>query len=898
MKTRLLLLNLLVMLLLGAGMARGVYSTPLSVQTDRTVYDDALAAGWQNWSWNSTIDFANSNPALGTNAIAVTYNGGWAGLSLRYDSPLNGADYSAITFWAHGGSTGQRTVHFFIHQTDTGGETLRYPLTIPAGTWTQFTVPLGDLGNPATIRRLNWQEGTGGPQLTFYLDDIRLVASGGGGTPPAGLSTTITIQADGPVTSVSPYLRASNLPTWLGPNRFGNPTFRARTQASGLTLLRMPGGSWSNDYGWLSCELGQNAPGRLDCPAFWAAKPRDFIAFLKATGMAGMWTVSPNATAKEAAALVAYFNGSVADTRPLGVDVRGTDWQTVGYWASLRAGAGYPEPIGIHFWEVGNEVYGSRPDTGGPLCQTWGWENTWTCDGYEYVNGKGSGTNRREGYLEFVQAMKFVDPTIEVGAVGYEWPGTPGDGQSSWQTFAGWGSRVIAAAGNTLDFYAVHPYAYFQPPANPADVLANPQSHWPAFVGAIRQAFNTYAGGRQAPIAVTEFNLVSVQDQDNNQLMTRVVNALFLADSIGQAARLGIPILIQWDLANGRAANGTEYGLMHEDNQFYRAPSYYVYPLWARFGTQMVPATSTLSASTQLSVYAGRVDAHTVSLLAINKTDVPITATILVDGFGPITSGRAWKVEGSSLLAQSVSYNGSTNPTDELNEPPESFVVSDPTVTWVLPPYAIHLLHLATSTNQPTPTPTGTPTPTPTSTPTPTRTSTPTPTRTATPTPTRTATPTPTGTPTPIATPTNLLTNPGFENGTTGWTCQTCTLSTVSSPVHSGSRAAFVANRGSNRAGIRQDITSVLAAQGQGTYTLAAWVRMASGSAKVKVTVMVRGNKTAYFTVRCSAKSTTWTNCSGTKTITWTGALREARLSIETGSGTTPYYADDCVLRR
>lgn len=576
---------------------------------------------------------------------------------------------------------------------------LLVPALLVGGLWLLVQPPsrvtLSSPGNTAVIKRINLLDAAGSAQPTFYVDDIRLVGSGRGGGE--ALTATIAIQATGPITPVSPYLRASNLPAWLGPARFGNATFRGRTRASGLTLLRMPGGSWSNDYGWLSCELGQNAPGRLNCGngwEAWAARPRDFIAFLKVTGMEGLWVVSPNGTAHEAAAAVAYFNGAITDTRPIGVDIRGTDWYTVGHWAALRAAAGYPDPVGIRFWEVGNEVYGSRLATGGALCQAWGWENTWTCDGYEYVYGKGSGAGRREGYLEFRGRMKAVDPTIQVAAVGYEWPGTPNDGQSAWQTFAGWGSRVISATGSALDFYVVHPYAYFQPPAVPADALANPPAHWPAFLTAIRQAFDAYAAGRQAPIAVTEFNLVSVQDQDNQQLMTRAVNALFLADSIGQAARQGVPILAQWDLANGRAGNGTEYGLLHEDNGYYRAPQYYVYPLWSRFGAQMLPATSTLPAATQLSVYAGRVDADTVSLLAINKTDAPITATIVVNGFGPITGGRAWKVEASSLGAQSVTYNGSADPSDALDEAPETFTVSAPTVTRVFPPYSIHLLHL------------------------------------------------------------------------------------------------------------------------------------------------------------------------------------------------------------
>lgn len=539
---------------------------------------------------------------------------------------------------------------------------------------------------------------SGTAQPTFSVDNIRLTGRGDGS---GALTATITIQASGPITPVSPRLRASNLPAWLGATRFGDATFRARTTASGLTLLRMPGGSWSNDYGWLSCELGQNAPGRLACGDNWlpwAARPRDFIAFLAATGMEGAWVVSPNGTAHEAAAAVAYFNGYITDTRTIGVDIRGTDWYTVGHWAALRAAGGHPEPVGIRLWEFGNEVYGSRPDLGGDLCQPWGWESTWTCDGYEYVYGKGTGTSRHEGYLEFRAAMKGVDPTIEVGAVGYEWPGAPTDGQSRWDTFAGWGSRVLSAtvsAATDLDFYVIHPYAYYELPADPAAVLANPQVHWSAIFAAIHEAFDAYAAGRRAPVAVTEFNLVSVQDQDDNQLMTRAVNALFLADSIGQAARQGASVLAQWDLANGRASNGTEYGLMHEDNRYYRAPQYYVYPLWARFGSQMIPATSTLSAATQLSVYAGRVDVDTISLLAINKTGAPITATIVVNDFGALAGGRVWEVKATDLLAQSVVYNGSDSPSDTLDEAPATFTASGSTTTRVLSPYSITLMRLA-----------------------------------------------------------------------------------------------------------------------------------------------------------------------------------------------------------
>lgn len=145
---------------------------------------------------------------------------------------------------------------------------------------------------------------------------------------------------------------------------------------------------------------------------------------------------------------------------------------------------------------------------------------------------------------------------------------------------------------------------------------------------------------------------------------------------------------------------------------------------------------------------------------------------------------------------------------------------------------------------------------------------------------------------------TNLLENAGFESGTTGWTCNNCSLSVVSSPVHSGSKAARVTDRTAAWAGPRQDITADLHNNGQGNYYLQAWFRMVSGSATAKATIQVKANTTSYFGVTCSANSTGWVKCSGIKNITWSGTLQSATFYLETTSGTASFYADDCVLHK
>ena len=57
---------------------------------------------------------------------------------------------------------------------------------------------------------------------------------------------TFTIQVNQVVTSVSPLMRGSNAPSWLGDQRYADSLFRTRTKYSGLKYLRIPGGSWSN----------------------------------------------------------------------------------------------------------------------------------------------------------------------------------------------------------------------------------------------------------------------------------------------------------------------------------------------------------------------------------------------------------------------------------------------------------------------------------------------------------------------------------------------------------------------------------------------------------------------------------------------------------------------------
>jgi hypothetical protein len=490
----------------------------------------------------------------------------------------------------------------------------------------------------------------------------------------------IVVDVEATGTPIDRRLFGTNLPAWVATDVIDDPSFVERTAASGVTVLRMPGGSWSNYYDWLDCENGVADDDADDdvVECYWpsALRPTDFLDFLQATGVQGSWTVSVNGTAQEAAALVAFFNGDVDDDTVIGVDRNGFDWQTVGTWARLRADHGNPEPYPIRIWEVGNEVYAASP-AAGPQCAQFGWEDVWTCDGADYVDG----TAEHDGYLAFREAMLAVDPDIEVGAVGIEKP-------DEWSDF---GDEVIERAGDRLDFYVVHHYGFpTEPDADAA--LAIPTAAWPVIGADLRDSF----ADPEQPVAVTEYNLVASQDDDGDALMTTALNTLYLADTIGQLAVQGVDVANVWNLANGEAPNGTDYGMITGDGAT-RRPSYYALAVWTRFGSTLLPATSTFDPATALAVYAGRSDDGTVTLLAVNKTGAPTTAAIRLDGGGgEAFAGTVDVVAADSRQSTTVTWNGSADPSDDLTSPAATAVASSgDALVHEFPPWSVTLLRLA-----------------------------------------------------------------------------------------------------------------------------------------------------------------------------------------------------------
>ncbi len=116
--------------------------------------------------------------------------------------------------------------------------------------------------------------------------------------------------------------------------------------------------------------------------------------------------------------------------------------------------------------------------------------------------------------------------------------------------------------------------------------------------------------------------------------------------------------------------------------------------------------------------------------------------------------------------------------------------------------------------------------------------------------------------------------------------------------AHAGSYAVKASGRTVATSGPGQNVTSALVANGAGRYYVRAWVKMASGTAGVKLTLRLQDSaQTVYKTITPVTVGTTWTLVSGWLNVTWFKTLTSATLYAETTNGNlVDFYVDDMIL--
>jgi glucuronoarabinoxylan endo-1,4-beta-xylanase len=150
----------------------------------------------------------------------------------------------------------------------------------------------------------------------------------------------------------------------------------------------------------------------------------------------------------------------------------------------------------------------------------------------------------------------------------------------------------------------------------------------------------------------------------------------------------------------------------------------------------------------------------------------------------------------------------------------------------------------------------------------------------------------------PEANSINLIHNPKFEYGTTGWSARgngsDCKITTVTNPIYEGSYSAKAYNRGSDWHGIKQSLLGKM--QNGKKYAFSGWVRLDNiASDTVRMSIEQKdGNGTKYHTIDSKTGSNSnWIELYGDFTLSVNGTLTTLDVYFEGPAADVNIFVDD-----
>jgi len=144
---------------------------------------------------------------------------------------------------------------------------------------------------------------------------------------------------------------------------------------------------------------------------------------------------------------------------------------------------------------------------------------------------------------------------------------------------------------------------------------------------------------------------------------------------------------------------------------------------------------------------------------------------------------------------------------------------------------------------------------------------------------------------------TNVLKNPGFEDGTAGWEGRSCKIEAVTAPVHGGSKSGKALGRTEAWQGIKQSLLGKVS--NGNTYKISAWVRLENSDSDT-VTLSIEqavGENASYININSTtANKDEWVKLTGEFTPNETGTLKTLDLYFEGPPPDVNFFVDDVVV--
>ena len=373
-------------------------------------------------------------------------------------------------------------------------------------------------------------------------------------------------------------------------------------------FIRWPGGNVAQDYRWF-WGIGPRDERFTWANLSWKNEPEpsdfgtdEFVMFARAVGAEPSITVNVEgrgATVTEAAAWVEYCNGPATSK-----------------YGAMRAANGHPAPFGVKFWEVGNEIWGN------------------------WVRGHSDAETYARNYNRYAQAMRAVDPSIKLIAVG--------DNDMNWNR------TVLREAGRNIDYLAIHHYyGRREMQGDPLNLMARPL-FFERFYTRVQQLLGELGLAGRVKLAINEWGLDLPSERQYS-----MESALYGARLMNVFERSGeiVEMSAVSDLVNGWPGGIIQAGR----HSVFVSPIYLVNQLYGEHLGDLLLATSVNSPTFNTSregtnipyldaTVSRTADGKTIFIKAVNtsRTSALLT-TINIQGVIPVARAELKTVTAPSV---------------------------------------------------------------------------------------------------------------------------------------------------------------------------------------------------------------------------------------------------------
>ncbi len=403
-------------------------------------------------------------------------------------------------------------------------------------------------------------------------------------------NTTVTLSSD-TLGKISKYIFGNALAVWMG-NVTGSPVFVDNVKALAPSLIRFPGGSWSDIF-------------------FWNGRPSD-IPDSVYDGITGKKTEFYSASGKN------EWSTTVDNYYRLRAQAGAQGLITINY-GYARYGLGEkPAEQAAHlaaewvrydkgrtkFWEIGNE-------NAGP------WEAGWMIDTAtnrdnqpRIISGELYGQHFRIFADSMRAAAEETGSKIFIGGQVLHF-----DGTNSWNApEKTWNEGFFREVGDGADFYVMH--NYFGNSATVDNLLSAAINEPKKNIDFIQQDI-AGKNGYPKPVALTEYNMNS--NAANSSIGISYINGIQEVILFNELIKNNFGLSARWLLATGETGmfyQGSDNGLLWQP----RPEFYYAYYLQHFTGDHAIPAVAN---NPNVLAYASRFDSGETGLVIINRGTTP-----------------------------------------------------------------------------------------------------------------------------------------------------------------------------------------------------------------------------------------------------------------------------------